>query len=435
MKKVFQLSIIALLLISTTIIAQQTPAENQNEAILIKGATAHLGDGRVIEDSAIGFDNGKITFVGSAATVNTGSFSKVIDASGKHVYPGFIATNASLGLAEIDAVKATRDFDEVGAFNPHIRSLIAYNAESKVVESMRPNGVLMAQITPRGGTISGTSSIVQLDAWNWEDAAIKVDDGIHLNWPSLFQRGRWWLGEDSGLKPSKNYMKQVGEIASIFTNSKTYIKGGQETRNLQFEAMQGLFSGTQKLYIHVSREKAIIDAVNWAKKEGVKHVVLVHADDAAKTADLLKKHSISVLIARPHRLPDSQDHDVLGPFKLAKQLTDKGLLVAIEMEGSMERMNTRNLPFYAGTFAAHGLDKEKAVQLITLNAAKILGIDDIVGSLETGKDATLFISKGDALDMRTNIIEHAFIQGRHISLETHQTKLHKRYMEKYNNSK
>jgi len=402
MKKVYKLKMLVVLLINSTLVAQQTPANTQ------------------------------ITFVGTANNINIGSFSKVVDATGKHIYPGFIATNASLGLAEVDAVKASRDFDEVGTFIPHIRSIIAYNAESKVVESMRPNGVLMAQIAPRGGTISGTSSVVQLDAWNWEDAAIKIDDGIHINWPGLFQRGRWWLGEDPALKPSKSYNKRVGEIAAFFTNAKAYIKGGQQERNLEFEAVEGLYTGKQKLYIHASREKAIVDAINWAVAEGIKNLVLVHADDALKTADLLKKHNVAVLVPRPHRLPDAQDDDVLGPFKLAKQLTDKGILVAIEMEGQMERMNTRNLPFYAGTYAAHGLDKEKAVQLITLNAAKILGVDNLVGSLETGKDATLFISKGDALDMRTNIIEHAFIQGRTISLETHQTKLYKRYMDKYN---
>jgi len=432
MKKVYKLKMLVVLLINSTLVAQQTPANTQNESVLITGAIAHIGNGEIIENSAIGFNDGKITFVGTANNINIGSFSKVVDATGKHIYPGFIATNASLGLAEVDAVKASRDFDEVGTFIPHIRSIIAYNAESKVVESMRPNGVLMAQIAPRGGTISGTSSVVQLDAWNWEDAAIKIDDGIHINWPGLFQRGRWWLGEDPALKPSKSYNKRVGEIATFFTNAKAYIKGGQQERNLEFEAVEGLYTGKQKLYIHASREKAIVDAVNWAVAEGIKNLVLVHADDALKTADLLKKHNVAVLVPRPHRLPDAQDDDVLGPFKLAKQLTDKGILVAIEMEGQMERMNTRNLPFYAGTYAAHGLDKEKAVQLITLNAAKILGVDNLVGSLETGKDATLFISKGDALDMRTNIIEHAFIQGRTISLETHQTKLYKRYMEKYN---
>ncbi len=431
MKNIYKLVTLALLLISSMTYAQQTPASKQEASILITGATLHIGNGEVVQNGAVGFENGKITFVGTATDATSKTYAKTVDATGKHVYPGFIATNASLGLAEIDAVKATRDFDEVGTFLPHIRSIIAYNAESKVVESMRPNGVLLAQTTPRGGTISGTSSVVQLDAWNWEDAAIKIDDGIHLNWPSAYQQGRWWLGEDPAFKPSKNYTKRVGEIADFFDNAKTYLKGGQKEKNLQFGALKGLMDGTQKLYVHAGREKEIVDAVNWAVKTGISKVVIVHGNEAENVTDLLKKHNIPVLVPRPHRLPWAQDDDVLGPFKLAKKLSDKGILVAIEMEGQMERMNTRNLPFYAGTYAAHGLDKEKAVQMITLNAAKILGIDAIVGSLETGKDATLFVSKGDALDMRTNIVEHAFIQGRTLSLETHQTKLHKRYMEKY----
>ena len=431
MKNLIKIIFVSVLLVASLSFAQQTPASKQSESILITGVTAHIGNGQVIDNASIGFDNGKITYVGNASDATTTNFSKIINASGKHVYPGFIATNASLGLAEVDAVRATRDFAEVGGFIPHIRSLIAYNAESKVVESMRPNGVLMAQITPRGGRISGTSSIVQLDAWNWEDAALKVDDGIHMNWPGVFQRGRWWLGEDPSFKPSKNYTKQVNEIASFFNNAKAYLKQGQKEKNLPYEAVKGLFDGSQKLYIHASREKAIVDAVNWAKNAGINNLVLVDGDEAGLVSDLLKKHNIPVLVPRPHRLPWAEDHDAIGTFKLAKQLTDKGLTVAIGMQGQMERMNTRNLPFYAGTYAAHGLDKEKAVQLITLNAAKTLGIDDIVGSLEVGKDATLFISKGDALDMRTNSIDKAFIQGRDISLETHQTKLHKRYMEKY----
>ena len=110
---------------------------------------------------------------------------------------------------------------------------------------------------------------------------------------------------------------------------------------------------------------------------------------------------------------------------------DAGLTITIDVSGRMERMNTRNLPFYAGTFAAYGVPKEKAVQLITLNAAKILGVSDRLGSLTVGKDATLFLSLGDALDMRTNQLTHAFINGKNISLETHQTELWKRYMEKY----
>ena len=413
-----------------TVSAQQTPADKQTRAFSIEGATAHLGNGKVIENSLIMFDGGKITFVGSAM-MKIARMGTIINANGKHVYPGFIAANASLGLVEIDAVKASDDEDEIGTMNPHIRSLIAYNAESKVVESMRPNGVLMAQITPRGGIISGTSSIVQLDAWNWEDASVKTDDGIHMNWPSSFTRGRWWLGEDPALKPDSNYAKKIDEIKSYLTDAKNYLARNPDKKHLPYEATKSLFNGTQKFFIHVNGQKEITDAITISKELGINNIVIVHAEGAEKVADLLVKNNIPVILERPHRNPNSEDDAYDKTYTIAKTLTDKGVLVSLGMEGQMERMNTRNLPFYAGTFAAFGLDKEEALKLITSNTAKILGIDAFAGTLEVGKDATLFISEGDALEMRGNIVNKAFIQGRDLSLETHQTKLWKRYANKY----
>ncbi|MGJ8759265.1 MAG: amidohydrolase family protein [Polaribacter sp.] len=411
-------------------IAQQTPADKQTTDYSIEGATAHLGNGKIIENALVMFSNGKIVFVGNA-NAKIARRGTVINAKGKHVYPGFIATNASIGLVEIDAVKASDDEDEIGANNPHIRSLVAYNAESKVVESMRPNGVLMAQITPRGGTISGTSSVVQLDAWNWEDASIKTDDAIHINWPTSFTSGRWWLGEDPALRPDKEYPKKINDIQSYFANAKTYLASDKNKMHLPYEATKGLFEGGKKLFIHVNGQKEITDAITIIKELGIKNIVIVHGDEADKVADLLVKNNIAVVLERPHRNPENEDDAYDYTYTIAKNLTDKGVVVALGMEGQMERMNTRNLPFYAGTFAAFGLDKEVALQLLTSNSAKILGIDDMVGTLEVGKDATLFVSEGDALDMRGNILTDAFIQGRKISLETHQTKLWKRYSNKY----
>ena len=413
-------------------LAQQTPAPKQTQDYSIEGATAHLGNGQVIENSLIMFSNGKISFVGSAM-MKIARRGTVINAKGKHVYPGFIAANTSLGLAEIDAVRATRDFDEVGSMLPHIRSIIAYNTESKVIESMRPNGVLMAQITPRGGVISGTSSVVQFDAWNWEDAALKTDDGIHMNWPSNFSNGRWWLGEEPGLKPNKNYAKNIAKITSYINNAKAYLASDKTAKILPYEALQGVLNGSQKMFVHVSGQKAITDAVTTLKKVGINNLVIVHGQEAEKVADLLKENNIPVILERAHRLPSAEDEDYDLPYRAAKILSDAGILIGLGMEGDMERMSARNIPFYAGTYAAYGLGKEKALQLITQNNAKILGIDDKVGTLEVGKDATLFISEGDALDMRTNILNEAFIQGRKISLESHQTKLWKRYSNKYKN--
>ena len=424
--------LLLVLSLSTTLIAQQTPADIQQQSLLITNAVVHTGTGTVLENGAVGFDNGIITYVGSANVAP--AFEKTIDAKGKHLYPGFIATNSSLGLAEIDAVRATVDYDELGDFLPHVRTAIAYDAESKIVESMRPNGVLIAQVAPRGGLISGSSSVMQLDAWNWEDALVKADEGIHLNWPNPYSRGRWWLGEDPTLKSNKNYATQVGKIVTFFESAKVY-DSEKNALHLPYQAMKGLFSGEKTLYLHAEDEKQLVDGISTLNKVGVAKIVLVGGNEAPQQLNYLKENNIPVIVSRPHRLPDNEDHHPKAAFQLAAQLVDAGLLVSIDVSGRMERMYTRNLPFYAGSFAAYGMDKEVALQLITLNPAKILGVDAALGSLTVGKHATLFLSEGDALDMRTNIIHHAFIQGREISLETHQTELWKRYSNKFSSSK
>lgn len=409
--------------------AQQTPAPAQNEAIVIEGATAHLGNGEVIENSLIMFEGGKLIFVGPATTkiARTGI---QIKGKGKHVYPGFIAPSTSLGLIEINAVRATDDQDELGEMIPHIRSLIAYNAESKVVESMRPNGVLLGQITPQGGRISGTSSIVQFDAWNWEDAAVKKDDGIHLRWPSTFRQGRWSVGEERGYKPNEKYQEQITDVEVFLKNAKAYGSGFDEDMNPAFAAMQGSFDGSQKLYVYADGEKEIIDAITMAKTSGVKNIVLVGGYHAYKITGFLKENDVPVLVQFTHNLPVFEDEDYDLPYKLPKLLVDAGLLVGLQ-NGEASNFQTRNLAFYAGQLAGQGMDKESALQLITGNTAKILGIDENYGTLAEGKSATLFISEGDALDMRGNQLTHAFIDGREISLETHQTELWKKYSGKY----
>ncbi|MEG2100337.1 MAG: amidohydrolase family protein [Flavobacterium sp.] len=418
---------------SVSIYAQQIPAPKQTKSVLILNATAHLGNGNVIQNSAIGFKDGKITLVADATTIRlaANAYDTTIDASGKHVYPGFIAANTTLGLVEIDAVKSSDDQEEIGSFNPNVRSIIAYNSESKVVETVRPNGILIAQVTPRGGRISGTSSIVQLDAWSWQDAIVKENDGIHLNFPSSFKRSGSWF-EPGLIEANKDYPKQAEEINAFLINAKVYNQGSSKERNIVLEATKGLFDGTQTLYIHADEEKQIVDAIQLAVDNQIKKIVIVGGFEAYKAADALQKYNVGVLLRRVHDMPTSDDQDVNLPYKMAKILTDKGIVVGLENSGDHERMSVRNLPFLAGTCAAFGLDKEKAVQLITLNTAKLLGIDTSCGTLETGKDATLFISEGDALDMRTNKLTSAFIQGRTIILETFQTKLNDKFKTKFN---
>lgn len=409
--------------------AQQTPAANQAASLLIQGATLHIGDGTVIENGMIGIADGKILEVGkTGAQQNT--YDNTVDANGQHVYPGFIAANSTVGMVEIDAIRPTNDLNEIGTFLPNIRTIIAYNAESKVVESLRPNGILTAQIVPTRGRIAGSSSIVQLDAWNWEDAGIKVDEGMHIYWPRTYRRGNRTKGEDPLVYDQKNYSKRTAELDQYLAEAKTYDANAKK-EHLPHAALTGALNGSQRVYLHAKEKRQILDGIAFLKKHGIDNIVLVGGDDAHLITAFLKKHDIPVIVSRPHRLPSTEDEDVKLPFKMAKILLDAGLTITIDVSGRMERMNTRNLPFYAGTFAAYGVEKEKAVEMITLSAAKILGVDEQLGSLTVGKDATLFVAKGDALDMRTNQLSHAFIQGRALSLETHQTELWKRYMEKF----
>ena len=413
------------------IIGQQTPGNGQFESMLIENALIHIGDGSIIKRGYVGFNDGKINYVGETKPEN--NYDKSINTNGAHLYPGLIALNSTLGLAEIDAVRATRDYDEIGPFLPHISSSIAYNAESKVVESMRMNGVLITQTTPRGGVISGKSSIMQLDAWNWEDALIFKNVGIHLNWPSPYTYKRVSSGKRT-IEKNKNYNKKVKEIKDFFKSSKSYLPNPKPI-NLEYEAMRNLFNGNEIVFLHANSSKQIQDGINFLSSLKINKIVLVGGIYSYKQIDLLIKNKIPVVLKHPHNLPSFIDEDPKLRFRNAKKLIDSGLLVSIDVSGSMERMNSRNLPFYAGSFAAYGVEKENALSMITLNAAKILGINKDYGSIKVGKSATFFISKGDALDMRSNILDYAFIDGREISLESHQTKLWKRYLQKVRNSK
>jgi len=414
------------------------PAKAQDKKIAIMGAKLHIGNGQVIENGYLMFEKGKITGVGDATVAKfdlTGV--TVITANGKHVYPGFIAPVTNLGLTEFESVKATLDFEEIGNINPHIRALVAYNTDSKVPATLRSNGILMAQVTPQGGTISGSSSVMQLDAWNWEDAAIRKDDAQHMNWPVTprSRGGFGGFGRAGGLTPEalqERTQALINELDGLFAEAKAYAETEKPAvTNARFAAMKHLFDGKQKLFISVDAQKDIIAAVKFAKKYGITPVI-VGGDEAYLIIPFLKENGIAVIVKQPHALPNNNDDDVNMPYKNAGILANAGVDVVVSIDGYWQQ---RNLPFMAGTVAAWGLDKEKALSTITLNTAKVLGIDKTAGSLEIGKDATLFISAGDALDMKTNNVEKAFIQGRDINLDNLHKQLDRKFSAKYSAEK
>ena len=433
MKKII-VTLSALVSFTAAVFAQDDvyPAAKQNKKTAIVGATVHVGNGQVIENGTVVFDNGKIVYAGDAAAAPKAE--NTIDAKGKQVYPGLILPSSNLGLQEISGVRGSTDINEIGEFNPSVRSIAAYKAESVIINTLRLNGILLAHTIPGGQLIAGQSSVVQLDAWNYEDAAYKTDMGMHFYMPSLISRGggrgfgRGFGGAPTG-DPIKEALDKIESVKAIFREAKAYHqKGADKQINLKLEATKGLFDRTQKLFVHCDQVKQMIVAIDFVKEFGF-DVVVVGASESWQIADLLKANNIAVILTQEHSLPTSDDDDIDQPYKAASALQKAGVLFCLNDDDPQNR--GRNLMFNAGTAAAYGLGKEGALQAITLNAAKILGVADKTGTVEVGKDANIVISEGDILDMKSSIVTDAFIQGRAVAITSKHKQLYERYKHKY----
>jgi imidazolonepropionase-like amidohydrolase len=429
MKKIV---LIVSLLISQAGRAQENvlPVPKQEGVFAITNATVHVGNGTVLQKANVLVRDGKILSV-DASLVSSYNGVRTVDGSGKHLYPGLILANSNLGLVEVPSVRATSDNQEIGEANPSIRSLVAYNTDSKVINTLRPNGILLAHVLPAGGWISGSSSVVQLDAWNWEDAAYAADNGIVITMPPLIARPRGFRAAAPGAAPEvdpiKQGLEQVEGMKSFFRGAKAYAGQHSET-NQGFEAVQGLFNRSKKFYVRANTVRQMLVALDFVREFGF-DMVIIGGADSWQIADLLAQSKVGVIVNQMHNLPTLEDDDVDQPYKTPAQLQKAGVVFAINDEDGQTR--GRNLPFNAGTAAAYGLTKEQALTAITLNAARLLGIESRTGSIEAGKDANLVLCSGDILDMRGNIVSEAFIQGRSVPLVNKQTQLYERYKTKY----
>lgn len=415
------------ILILFSLISVFSKAQGHQKILLINGFL-HVGNGETVPSSLIGIEEGNITLIKNslAYTYDKAEWDTIIDLKGKSIYPGFVAPNSTLGITEIDAVRATRDYREVGTMNPHIRSQIAYNVESKVIATVRTNGVLLTQSTPRGGIISGTSSLMALDGWNWEDATIVEDDGIHVNWPRSMK-----YTHEKSVHENDDYHKHTKEVDHFFNMARTYAKGALKSDyDARFESMKNCFEGEKRVYFHAEELQQLVDIIDFVKTHKIKFPVIVGGYDAYLITRKIKDAKIPIMLPRVHSLPKRASDPIDLPYKLPFLLQEAGIQFCLQNAGDMEAMNARNIPFLAGTARAYGLTTEQAIQAITLSPCQIIGADNY-GSIEVGKSATLFVSKGDALDMRTNQIVMAMIDGVFMSTSNSQTELYKKYKNKY----
>jgi hypothetical protein len=426
-------------IVLVTQLTGQNPAvaPAQKKPVILTGGTIHTGTGQVIEDGLIAFSSGIITWVGKASESRIDkSGYEVIDVTGKQIYPGLIFANTSIGLTEIGSgVDVADDTREIGDLNPDVRAIVAYNTDSHVIPVVRSNGILLAQIVPRGSLLPGTSSVVQLDAWNWKDASYRIDNGLMMGWPrrASFSGRRGMAAFQSQGSGTNAYDRNVELLEKLFTDAVAYSAIEKPVDfNLRLDAMKGLFDGSKTLFITTSEAKGIMESIMFAKRYGVKKIVLTDADETAwDLKEFLRENNIPVLLDNPLSLPKYDYSDIKEPFKLASMFTKASILVGLTYSSQAYG----NLPFAAGEAAAYGLTKEEALQTVSLNTAKILGIDDITGSIEAGKDANIVVSTGDLLDMRTNNVELAFIMGRNISLDNKHKQLYRRFQVKYEEEK
>lgn len=437
MRQFFWLTILLPLLSQAQVLP--TPAPRQSKPILVTGATVHVGNGQVIENGRVLFDGGKLVQVGAANEAHPlDATAQRVDATGKHVYPGLIALNTQIGLIELSlgGLPLKDDEERSGDNNPNVRTAVAYNTDSHVPPTIRSNGVLVAELTPSGDGIAGVGSLAQLDAWNWEDATPNDlrDNGLHINWPSMVVFAN--PTDDAKVKEAREgIQKKLTAIHDAFRNARNYADaraaGSVKAVDLRLEALLPFVRGEKPVYVHADEQPQLEAAVALAAQYKLK-LVIVGGYDAIRVADLLKRNNIPVVYATTHQLPNRADEDVDLPYRMPKLLHDAGVTYAIAHSGYWQH---RNLPFIAGTAAAYGLTKEQALTAITLAPARIAGVDEHLGSLEVGKDATLVISEGDILDMRTSRITHAWIDGRTIDLDDKHKQLYRRFQQKYEQQK
>lgn len=375
------------------------------------GADIYTATGELYQNGALGIRNGKIIYVGTkeGALIN----GALVDVRGKRIYPGLIALNSILGLSEIEAVRATNDYSEVGGNNAHIRSAIAFNTDSKVIPTVVTNGILMAQVCPRGGLISGQSSVMKLQARNWEEAVYMGDNVIHINWPEF-------SGDE---KKDKKAAEQVQQIISWLQQAKSYNLQKTTETNLRYEALKEVLSGKKKVFVHVNGARGIVNTIQTLKPFNITPTI-VGGNESHLITQILKENNIGVIISRTHRLPDNVDDSYEVPYALPFLLYKDSVAFAISDINFWEQ---RNLPFEAGQAVAFGLPYEEALKSITIYPARFLGIEQTTGSLEIGKDATFIITAGDVLDMRTSIVQLAYMMGQPVDLTNPQKDLYDKY--------
>ncbi len=410
-------------------------AAPQSRPVWILGATIHTVSGSTISEGSVLFDEGVIREVREGRpSMRDARDMDTIDARGKHLYPGFVCAASSLGLAEVGSVDMTIDTTEAGRVTPEVEAAVAVNPDSWLIPVTRRNGVLTAGVLPSGGLVSGRATVMRLDGWTWEDMAIERNAALCINWPFPRGGGRFGGRRGGGGNGGDDTGDPAAPLDELFDAALAYgaARSADSTlaTDLHLEAVLPAARGERPILVSANAVTQIEAAIDWAVKRELK-IVILGGRDAAMCIDRLTRHDVPVILSATHRLPSRRDVSFTEPFELPIRLEEAGVKWSVTIpSGTFDTANARNLPYEAAACVAHGLSREAALRSITLSPAEALGVGDRIGSIEVGKQATLFLSDGDPFELPTKI-EHAWIDGRRIDLSDKQTALYEKYREKY----
>jgi len=423
--------LLTLLLPGAALAHELVPGKAQSKPVLLRGGDLHTVSQGVLAGTDLLFESGKITKIGRDLAAPEAA--DVVDVRGKRVYPGLIAPATIIGLRDIDAVRATRDETEVGRIHPEVSASVAYNPDSEIIPTVRNHGIAVAQIAPSGSLLRGRSFITNLDGWTKDDSAVRLADGMFLAWPAVAAPT---VAAPAGSKPKEgpsNDQKaedERTELRRAFDDARGYMlakkAGTSYGADLRWEAMIPVLEKSQPLYVVANDARQIVEAIDFAKAQDVR-MILVGGAEAHRAAAKLVEAGIPVILRNVIERPLRQDDAYDLAYRVPALLHEAGVTFCLSNEGSWQ---ARNLPLQAGQAVAYGLPHDVALRAITLSAAKILGVDGELGSLDVGKRATLFVQDADPIDNFGAPVERMWIDGREVDLDDRQKRLRDKYRQK-----
>ncbi len=409
------------------------------ETVALVGATLHPVSGPDLEGAVLLLSGDTIAAIGTDVAVPPEA--RRHDVTGKHIYPAFVHASSVLGLSEIGSVAGSVDTTENGDLHPELRAEVAFHADSRILPATRAGGVLYALVAPQGGLVAGTSAVMSLEGWTWEDMTLRTPVALHIRFPAYRARRRSFFGRPP--KPQEDVDKErkaaVTKLVELFAAGRAHARAltaaaeGQAPApptNLKLAALQPVLDGSLPVFLHATEKLQIEGALDFARDQQLLHPVLVTSADAAELIPRLAEQGASVILHGVLRLPSRSWQPYDTPFTAAARLHEGGIPFAITDGQGLGPSNSRNLPFHAAMAAAYGLPREAALRAITLDAATILGVEDRIGSLEVGKAASFLVTDGDPLEITTRL-EEVWFEGRPLDLaEDPQRRLYERYQKR-----